>query len=48
VLVQTPNGNTTKIFLPFKGDFRLTAILSKAFLLAEDVNVTGEYSLSQM
>jgi hypothetical protein len=37
-----------KIFLPFEGDSILSLILSKAFLLADDTNISDELILSQL
>lgn len=38
----------SKVFLPFEGDGRLSVILSKAFLLANDTKIKDETILSQI
>ena len=45
---QVAAGLKGKVFLPFEGDNTLSAILSKAFLLAEDWKITGPTILSQI
>jgi len=36
---RSPAGDGADLFLPFEGDTRLSLILSKAFLLAEDARI---------
>jgi hypothetical protein len=38
----------SRLFLPFEGDERLSLILSKAILLADDVNIKDATILSQI
>ncbi len=42
------SNNEDKLFLPFDGDKTLSIILSKAFLLADDLNITDTTILSQI
>jgi hypothetical protein len=44
---QTTAGHE-RVFLPFEGDNTLSVILSKAFLLAEDTNITDSSITSQL
>jgi Domain of unknown function (DUF4132) len=44
----TTGGLGTKLFLPFEGDRTLAIILSKAFLLAQDANITDPTILHQI
>ena len=41
-------GRKADVFLPFEGDARLSLILSKALLLAEDLEITDDTILSQI
>jgi hypothetical protein len=43
--VHDPGG---RVWLPFEGDRTLALILSKAFLLADDANITDRTILTQL
>ncbi len=47
-IVPKNNPNLEKVFLPFDGDYMLSIILSKAFLLADDDKITDTQILSQI
>ncbi len=50
-LCIVPKGRSKKadeVFLPFEGDGRMSVILSKAFLLAEDTKIKDATILSQI
>ncbi len=48
VAAQGKASRTDSIFLPFEGDNRMSVILSKAFLLAEDTKIKDRTILSQI
>ena len=45
---RSPSAKDGAVFLPFEGDGQLSVILSKAFLLANDTNITDPTILSQI
>ena len=48
IVSQAGTSTTNKLFLPFEGDKTLAVILSKAFLLAEDSEITDQTILLQI
>lgn len=47
-IVPTTHGDVSSVNLPFEGDTRLSVILSKAFLLAQDDKITDRIILEQL
>ncbi|MCU7806993.1 MAG: DUF4132 domain-containing protein [Candidatus Thiodiazotropha sp. (ex Semelilucina semeliformis)] len=45
---STNKTNTNRLVLPFEGDHRMSVILSKAFMLAEDTKIKDKTILSQI
>jgi hypothetical protein len=49
-IVPSQTGKTTAeaVYLPFEGDGRLSVILSKAFLLADDARINDQSIVNQI
>ena len=47
-IVPKASQKTTKLYLPFEGDQRLSVILSKAIMLAEDKKIKDATIISQI
>jgi len=48
VIVGSPDRRAGKVFLPFDDDLMLTMILSKAFMLARDREITDPNIVQQI
>ncbi len=48
IVADRKKENTKKVFLPFEGDQMLSIIISKAFLLAEDLKIKDPTIISQL
>jgi len=48
VPARSADKSTDKLFIPFEGDRGLSIVLSKAFLLADDLKITDTTITSQI